>query len=118
MPKAVQERPRAQSIVSRIDALDWKATADSLSQRGYAVTAQILLPEECVSLVAMYADEARFRSRIVMERYRFGVGDYKYFGNPLPEIIASLRTDNFRKRIAKVFVIAHAKAVEIGRAHV
>ena len=92
MPKAVQETPRAQSIVSRIDALDWKATADSLSQRGYAVTAQILLPEECVSLVAMYADEARFRSRIVMERYRFGVGDYKYFGNPLPETIASLRT--------------------------
>ena len=92
MPKAVQEIPQAQSIVSRLDALDWKAAADSLSHRGYAVTAQILLPQECASLAAMYADEARFRSRIVMERYRFGVGDYKYFGNPLPETIASLRT--------------------------
>ena len=92
MPKAAQKISQAQSIADRIGALDWKAAADSLSQRGYAVTRQILSPEECASLAAMYPDEACFRSRIVMERYRFGVGDYKYFGNPLPEIIASLRT--------------------------
>src|SRR5260370_38054092 len=92
MPKAVQKSPTAQSLSERIGALGWKATADSLSERGYAVTAQILSPEECASLAAMYGDETRFRSRIVMERYRFGVGDYKYFGNPLPEIVSSLRT--------------------------
>jgi uncharacterized protein len=92
MPKAAQKTSEAPSIEERVGALDWKAASDSLSQRGYAVTPQILSPEECASLVAMYADETRFRSRIVMERYRFGVGDYKYFGNPLPEIIASLRT--------------------------
>ena len=40
----------------------------------------------------MYGDDTRFRSHIIMERYRFGVGDYKYFDNPLPEIISSLRT--------------------------
>jgi hypothetical protein len=92
MPRAAQKTSEAQSIAARIDALDWKAAADSLSQRGYAVTEQILLPEECSSLAAMYSDETRFRSRIVMERYRFGVGDYKYFDSPLPEIVASLRT--------------------------
>jgi hypothetical protein len=27
-----------------------------------------------------------------MERYRFGIGDYKYFDNPLPQTVASLRT--------------------------
>jgi uncharacterized protein len=92
MPKAAQESSEPQSITERIDTLDWQAAADSLSQRGYAVTAQILLNEECASLAAIYADETRFRSRIIMERYRFGVGDYKYFDNPLPEIVASLRT--------------------------
>lgn len=92
MSKAAQKTSDAPSIADRIDALDWKTAADSLSQRGYAVTAQILSPEECSSLAATYNDESRFRSRIVMERYRFGVGDYKYFDNPLPEIIASLRT--------------------------
>ena len=79
-------------MTDRIDALDWKAAADSLSQRGFAVTEQILSPEECASLAAMYGEETLFRSRIVMERYRFGVGDYKYFDNPLPEIVTSLRT--------------------------
>lgn len=91
MPKAAQRTSTAQSIAERIDALDWKAAADSLSQCGYAVIVQILSPEECESLVGMYGDETRFRSRVVMERYRFGVGDYKYFDNPLPEIVASLR---------------------------
>lgn len=95
MPRAAQKLSETQSVTERMDALDWKAVADSLSQRGYAVTAKILLPEECASLVAMYADETRFRSRIVMERYRFGVGDYKYFDNPLPEIVASLRTSAY-----------------------
>lgn len=92
MPRAAQKALEAQPIQERVDALDWKATTDSLSQRGYAVTAPILSPEECASLVAMYGADTHFRSRIVMERYRFGVGDYKYFDNPLPEIVVSLRT--------------------------
>ena len=92
MPRAAQKTSEALSIADRIDALDWATATDSLSQRGYAVTAQILSPEECSSLAAMYGDETRFRSRVVMERYRFGVGEYKYFDNPLPEIITSLRT--------------------------
>lgn len=92
MGEAVQRTPEAQSIASRVDSLDWERAEDSLSQRGFAVTAPVLSPEECASLSAMYGDEGRFRSQIVMERYRFGVGDYKYFANPLPEIIASLRT--------------------------
>jgi hypothetical protein len=27
-----------------------------------------------------------------MERYRFGIGDYKYFDNPLPQLVRGLRT--------------------------
>lgn len=101
MPRTAQTISQTQSIVERIDALDWKAAADSLSQRGHAVTAQILLPEECASLAAMYTDETHFRSRIIMERYRFGLGDYKYFDNPLPEVVASLRTTAY-PRLATV----------------
>jgi len=32
-----------------VDALDWAAAEDSLSARGYAVTASLLSPEECSS---------------------------------------------------------------------
>lgn len=95
MAQAAKKTWQGQSTEERIDSLDWNAATDSLSQRGYAVTPQILSSEECASLVAMYPDESRFRSRILMERYRFGVGDYKYFGNPLPEIVASLRTATY-----------------------
>lgn len=97
MPKAPQRTSdvQVQSIADRIDALDWTPAADSLSQRGYAVTPQILSTEECASLAAMYADQTHFRSRIAMARYRFGVGDYKYFDHPLPEIVASLRSATY-----------------------
>jgi uncharacterized protein len=80
------------SINNRIDRLNWEALGQSLSARGYAVTPSILTPAECDAIVALYGDETRFRSHIVMERHRFGVGDYKYFAHPLPETVSSLRT--------------------------
>jgi uncharacterized protein len=79
-------------IEQRVAALDWAAAEESLCARGYAVTAALLTAEECAELVALYDDEKRFRSHIFMERFRFGVGDYKYFENPLPAVVASLRT--------------------------
>jgi uncharacterized protein len=79
----------------RVDALDWAAAEESLCARGYAVTAPLLAAEECAALVAMYHDEKRFRSHIIMERYRFGIGDYKYFDNPLPQVVTSLRTATY-----------------------
>src|SRR5438445_1083002 len=92
MAEAIRRTSEAQSIAERIEALDWKSVGESRSQRGYAVTAQVLSSAECARLVALYKDASRFRSEIIMERYRFGIGDYKYFGHPLPEIVTSLRT--------------------------
>lgn len=83
------------AIQKRIDTLDWPAAEDSLSACGYAVTDPILTPEECASIVSLYNDSTRFRSHIIMERHRFGVGDYKYFANPLPEIVADLRNSAY-----------------------
>ena len=80
------------AIERRIDRLDWAEVEESLCARGYAVTAPLLTAEECSELIALYNDEKRFRSHIIMERYRFGVGDYKYFENPLPQVVAGLRT--------------------------
>ena len=36
--------------------------------------------------------DQRFRSRIVMTRHGFGRGEYKYFADLLPQVIAELRT--------------------------
>jgi hypothetical protein len=79
------------SITERLAGLDWKGIEASLWEHGYAKTASLLTAEECADLVALYPDDARFRSRIEMARFRFGVGDYKYFGHPLPPLVAALR---------------------------
>ena len=100
------------SIRRRLDALDWEAAAASLSARGYAVTGPILTPQECADLVGLYREDERFRSHIVMERYRFGVGDYKYFGNPLPEMVLELRTTAY-PHLAKT---ANQWAAQLGAA--
>jgi hypothetical protein len=83
------------TIRERVDALDWTATEQALSARGCAVTTPLLTPPECDAIVALYKEETRFRSHVVMERHRFGLGDYKYFATPLPDTVANLRTSAY-----------------------
>src|ERR1700690_4503524 len=71
--------------------LDWPALRETLSQQGFAITPPVFTPQECTALSAMYPDDPLFRSHIVMSRYRFGKGDYKYFAYPLPPLIQDLR---------------------------
>ncbi len=79
-------------MADRLAALPWPAIEESLWRFGYAKAGPLLTPAECAALVALYADDARFRSRVDMARYRFGVGEYKYFAAPLPPLVEALRT--------------------------
>ncbi len=90
-------RPGAVDVRDRIDALDWNAIEASLWERGYARTAPLITGPECDALMALYADDGLFRSRVDMERYRFGVGDYKYFDRPLPPLVDSLRIETYER---------------------
>jgi uncharacterized protein len=78
-------------IAERIAHLDWLQIRQSLEADGFARLAPLLSPEECAGLNAMYEVGARFRSRIEMARFRFGLGEYKYFALPLPPFVAELR---------------------------
>jgi hypothetical protein len=79
------------SIAERLARLDWAAIGASLDACGYARTPVLLTAAECADLRALYAEDGRFRSRVDMARYRFGVGEYKYFANPLPAAVRELR---------------------------
>ncbi len=81
----------ATSIAARLGAVDWKAAGASLDARGYATVPGLLSPRECRELAALYADDAAFRSRVVMQRHAFGRGEYKYLRYPLPATVAALR---------------------------
>lgn len=78
-------------IAQRIQQLDWEELHSALSESGYAQIGRVLTPEECRELIGLYPDDARFRSHIDMARFRFGLGDYKYFADPLPAVIQELR---------------------------
>src|SRR6266850_3973575 len=85
------DRSASPDIATRVDAIDWtQATAD-LDGQGCAVLKGLLSPDECAALAALYPDDTRFRSRVVMGRHGFGRGEYKYFSYPLPGEIAELR---------------------------
>ncbi len=72
--------------------LDWSEIADGIAQDGYAVTPPILSDSDCNCLIALYGDDSLFRRRIVMERHAFGAGSYAYFAEPVPPLVAELRT--------------------------
>lgn len=80
------------NLATKLQQCDWNCVADDLTARGSAVIENVLSPDECRSLAALYPDDAHFRNRIVMSRHGFGKGEYKYFAYPLPDVIGSLRT--------------------------
>lgn len=70
---------------------DEDALVKSLEENGYFRAGRLLDEAHCRELIAMYEHDERFRSRVVMERHNFGLGEYKYFANPLPGIVDELR---------------------------
>jgi hypothetical protein len=75
----------------RIERLDWEQVEQSLDEHGYATTPAILGARQCAQMVGLYPQRERFRKKIDMARLRFGVGEYKYFADPLPPVVEELR---------------------------
>src|SRR5216684_737978 len=81
----------ASDIAARVDAMNWTQAGHDLDAQGCAVLKGLLSAQACRALAALYPDDSRFRSRVVMGRHGFGRGEYKYFSSPLPAVIAELR---------------------------
>ena len=74
--------------VKHIDQTELKRSLDTA---GFAHVRSMLDGDECNTIADFYAEGTLFRSTINMQRYRFGLGEYKYFSYPLPSLIQSLR---------------------------
>src|SRR5262249_25752305 len=81
----------AKPVTPRVDTFDWQQISRELDQQGNGLLKGLLTSEECDALAALYPGEKHFRSRIVMERFSFGRGEYKYFKYPLPDVVSELR---------------------------
>ena len=76
-----------------LDRLDWTALQERLDDDGVATTAPLLTPRQCADVIAMYDEDALFRSTVVMARHAFGEGSYRYFADPLPPLVQQLREE-------------------------
>lgn len=85
------------SIQQRVQARDWPAIAQQINDKGYAVIKNMLSHEECDRLSGTYDSDTLYRKTIVMEKYRFGSGAYKYFQYPLPAMIDQFRAALYEK---------------------
>lgn len=75
----------------RADRLRWPEVIDELDDLGCSLTDAVLSAAECRDLIKLYDDDELFRSTIDMASHRFGEGQYRYFAQPLPDVVVNLR---------------------------
>lgn len=105
-------------------SIDWSAASEALDAHGCAIVPNLLSQNQCSATQALWEDEDRFRSRVHMARHGFGQGEYRYFSNPLPDPIATLREQLYpplagianrwaeRLGLARRFPASHAAFLE------
>lgn len=104
MGSSDDESVKMEDIIAKITNVDWQDVADNMHEKGYAIIPGILSDAQCKSLINIYHSPDGYRKTVVMERYRFGLGEYKYFDYPLPDIIQTLRENIY----SKLFPIANS----------
>ncbi|HMI05671.1 MAG TPA: 2OG-Fe(II) oxygenase [Pedobacter sp.] len=88
-----------QDNLSKTETVNWGIITGSMHENGYAVIPRFLNPAQCEELKATYNDPGIFRKTVVMERYRFGLGEYKYYDYPLPGLIQQIRDSIYPKLV-------------------
>ncbi len=73
------------------ETYDWASISQTLDAHGNAMLPGLLTTKQCDDLVALYPQEEGYRTRIIMARHGFGLGEYKYFAYPLPPLLDQLR---------------------------
>ena len=77
-----------QAILSLID---WQMVTNEMNAKGFALARKVLSNGQCEGLIRNYNNSNAYRKTVVMERYSFGLGEYKYFNYPLPDLIQTIR---------------------------
>jgi uncharacterized protein len=93
------------------ERFDWQALAEEVNAYGCARTPPLLSGGECRGISALYEQDEKFRATIDMARHRFGSGQYRYFGYPLPELVERLRAAFY----PRLLPIARDWAARLGR---
>ncbi|MFL6376719.1 MAG: 2OG-Fe(II) oxygenase [Nitrososphaeraceae archaeon] len=85
------------NIHGKMADVDWQTITGEMNEKGYALVSRFLLGQSCDELTSKYNSSDLYRKTITMERHRFGLGEYKYFRYPLPDLIQTIRTAIYPK---------------------
>jgi uncharacterized protein len=83
----------ARPLLPALAGLDWDQLSRQLDEQGIATTPPLLSPEQCAQVSDMFEEDERFRSTVVMARHAYGEGRYRYFAEPLPPLVQTLRRE-------------------------
>lgn len=76
--------------------INWNTVTQDMHEKDYALATRVLPPEYCDEFIVNY-DNFNYRKIVVMERHRFGLGEYKYFDYPLPDFVQAAREEIYPK---------------------
>ena len=86
-------------VKQKLEAINWSKIAENMLEKGYAIIPEILASKHCEDLIENYIHANLYRKTVTMERYRFGLGEYKYFKYPLPSLIQVIRENVYPKLV-------------------
>lgn len=75
--------------------LDQQEIARCMHEKGYSLVKDLLPGAICDELIDNYGEPGIYRKTVIMERHRFGLGEYKYFDYPMPEVVQAARETIF-----------------------
>ena len=78
-------------IKQKISEINGQKIGEEMDEKGYVLLSQFLPVKYCKEFIDEYDNEDLYRKIITMEKYRFGLGEYKYFKYPLPNLIHIIR---------------------------
>lgn len=83
--------------MDKISTTDWQKVTKEMNAKGYAIVPKVLTNKQCSELIQGDYNALNYRKTVSMERYRFGLGEYKYFNYPLPNLIQFIRENIYPK---------------------
>lgn len=79
--------------ITNFQALSWSHIKSRLDEQGHALLPNLVDKATCDQLKSQYNEDDLFRKTVIMERHRYGLGSYRYYKYPIPEVIREIRSN-------------------------
>jgi hypothetical protein len=83
--------------IESLENINWNSVTEDMNAQGYSLLKNMINANTCNELINQYNNPDLYRKTVIMERYRFGLGEYKYFRYPLPNLIQNIRESIYPK---------------------